>query len=169
MNTTLTRRRLLPALLGGFGAIAAGFALPDRTSAAAAEPHWRGAGQFEILDPSVRLLDTRTGGRPKPGTGTVLSVTTGFLNIVAAYVNLTVTEPEAGGYLTAWSGVALPPKTSSLNWGNVHDPADINLSNGTVVPVDNQGRFAIVVFANGQHAHVVVDLIAVYNDPASIP
>ena len=69
------------------------------------------AGAFTAITPT-RRLDTRTGlGGDTPGAGGVVRVDVGIAN-ATVLMNLTVTGPAAGGYVTAYPDGATRPVTS---------------------------------------------------------
>ena len=126
---------------------------------------WYGAGggtqgsRYHPVAPS-RLLDTRS------GLGAVVSklVPQGVLDlqvtgrggvpatgVSAVAVNVTVTEPAAGGFLTAWPTGGLPPLASNLNFA----PAQ-TVANLAVVKVGSDGRISF--FNGGGGVHVVADV-----------
>lgn len=100
-----------------------------------------------------RLLDTRElGGKVK--VGQLVEYNIGRLG-VSAVVNFTITEPNGGGFLTAW-GSGGQPDTSNVNW----DRAGQVVSNVAVVPLDN----GVIRFTVGVNpTHVVVDLQGVFS------
>lgn len=78
------------------------------------------AGGFVSVSPS-RVMDTRVGlGGPALAAGAQrkLKVTGGSVpaGVSAVVLNVTVTQPTAGGYLTVWAGGASRPNASSLNF-----------------------------------------------------
>jgi hypothetical protein len=109
----------------------------------------------EILDPAVRLLDSRdfgeTGRLDAEDITTITVPNPG--NAVAAMVTLTSVDPRAAGYFTAWPAGPVPA-VSSLNY-----VAGQSLANTTVVPLTNDGKFNIFTKAN---THLIVDLVALY-------
>ncbi len=103
----------------------------------------------------VRLLDTRnTGGVLPSGTTRDLTVagTAGVpAGVTAVTMNVTVTQPGAGGYLTVYPHGDSRPKASNLNWS----PGE-TIPNLVTVPVKD-GRIS---FYNGSggNVHVIADL-----------
>jgi hypothetical protein len=73
-------------------------------------------------------------------------------SVTAAFVNITVVEPQDSGYLTAWSGVGDPPNVSNVNFSKGQTTA-----NTSWIPVSN-GHIDIFTSAA---CHVLVDLQAV--------
>jgi hypothetical protein len=70
-------------------------------------------------------------------------------------MNVTVTEPDAAGYLTLWPSGAAMPTASNLNF-----VAGQTVPNLVVVPVGAGGRVSILNF--GGRAHVVADVLGWY-------
>jgi hypothetical protein len=101
--------------------------------------------------PPRRLLDTR----PLPSripAGQPVEVETGRTGKAVA-VNITVTQPEGNGFVTAW-GAGAAPGTSNVNYA-----AGQTIANHSVVPLDGTKiRFQI----GGAPTHVVIDLQGVY-------
>ena len=111
---------------------------------------------FVALPPS-RVLDTRAGARtPLAAGGTRGLQVTGRGGVPAAGVsavvlNVTVTEPSAGGFLTAWPGGEARPLASNLNF-----VAGQTVPNLVVVKVGATGQ--VDLFNNTGTAHVVADV-----------
>jgi hypothetical protein len=103
-------------------------------------------------DPPRRLIDTR----PLPSkipAGQAVEVSTGVTG-KAVVVNITVTEAEGPGFVTAW-GTGGPPQTSNVNFDRVGQ----TIANLAVVPLDGDLiRFQL----GGAAAHVIVDLQGVH-------
>lgn len=145
---------MLVAAMGGF------VAQRDDTRAEAAESTPAG---YIALSPG-RVLDTRPDTRinyfgPKPVGGQVITVP-GVAGASAVAVNITMTETEGGGYLSAWSGQGARPTVSIINSSG---PGE-NIANFAVVPVAADGSFALFTFAG---THIVVDLMGWF--PAGAP
>lgn len=117
-----------------------------------------------------RLLDTRNGtGAPKgavPNNGTVkLLVALGntFLappgDMSAVTVNITVVNPTAGGYVTAYADGTSRPGTSNLNY-----TAGQTVANSAIVPVAANGEIDLtnVTSATGS-THLLVDVVGYYS------
>ncbi|HZE48048.1 MAG TPA: hypothetical protein VE074_00725, partial [Jatrophihabitantaceae bacterium] len=107
-------------------------------------------GMLAPLNP-FRVLNTRNGlGAPKAavGPGKTLRVQVDGVagsgvpatGVAAVVLNVTVTAPTAGGYVTAW-GDGARPGSSNLNFGRGQ-----TVPNLAVVPVDSAGK---VSFYNG--------------------
>ncbi len=124
-------------------------------SVSAALPTTRFAG-FTTMSPE-RLLDTRlTGGAIGPGAVRGLQVTgrNGVpADATAVVMNVTVTEPTEGGFLTVWPDGTARPNTSSLNM-----TAGQTVANLVAVRVGADGRVAIYNLRGA--THVVADVVA---------
>lgn len=120
-------------------------------------------GAYVPLQP-MRVLDTRASGGPVAAFGNVVSnpqqVDQAISAPVSAYVlNLTVTSPAAGGYLTGFPYDSLdesPPKVSNLNFA----PGQ-TIANLALIPAGGSGE---VGFYNGSAgtAQIVADLFGYY-------
>lgn len=90
--------------------------------------------QYHQMAPA-RLLDTRASG--SLGSGATVNVTVGGVagipaNVTAVIMNLTVTNPTANSYLTAYAGQSSLPAVSNLNF----TPGE-TIPNLAIVPVNN--------------------------------
>ncbi|MFJ2598566.1 PKD domain-containing protein [Streptomyces erythrochromogenes] len=113
----------------------------------------------------ARFVDTREGvGTTKGMLGSRSAFTTriGGLqgvpqNITAVALNVTVTEPQGPGHLTAFSGSGPVPTASNLNFV----PGQ-TVANAVIVPVATDGTIKIF---NGAWSptHVVVDVVGYYS------
>ena len=118
------------------------------------------AGRYTALPPA-RLVDTRL--TTKVGAqGTVVVPVLGRSGVPSAgvssvLVNLTATEADGDGYLTAFASGTVRPGTSDLNV----ERRGSTSSNLAIVPVGADG--AIAVFSQ-RGAHVVVDIAGYYGD-----
>ena len=123
---------------------------------------WFGAevSTYNSLAPG-RVLDTRngTGGFSAPvgGGGTVTVSVTGRAGVPATGVsavvlNLTVTEPSVGGFLSVFPSGAARPLTSSLNF-----VAGQTVANLVMATVGSDGKVSIYNHAGS--AHVVADVV----------
>jgi hypothetical protein len=102
---------------------------------------------------AARILDTRTGtggsfGPVQPGGTVTLAVfnqggvpSTG---LAAVALNVTVTQPQTAGYLTAYDGVA-----SRLQTSNVNFVAGETIANTVVAPVATNGTIKIDNISGG--------------------
>ena len=117
-----------------------------------------GAGGYASLDRPERLLDTREGaGRLAARSVTQVDVA-GRAGVAAdataVAVNLTVTEPEANGYVTAYPCGGDVPATSSVNF-----LAGQTVANFAVVGVGAGGDICLTASAPTQ---VIVDVQGAY-------
>ena len=128
---------------------------------------WYGASgatqgsRYHPVAPS-RLLDTRTGlgavlAKLVPSGALDLQVTgrggVPATGVSAVAVNVTVTEPVTGGFLTAWPTGAVPPLTSSLNF----TPAQ-TVANLAVVKVGTDGKISFYNGGSSGGVHVIADV-----------
>jgi outer membrane protein assembly factor BamB len=118
-----------------------------------------GGADFSALPPA-RILDTRDGvGAPtgKLGAGTTLPFqVTGrggvpASGVAAVVLNVTVAEPTAGSFLTAWPAGQDRPVASNLNF-----VAGQTVPNLVVVKVGAGGQ--VDLYSNAGAAHVVADV-----------
>ncbi|WP_377640053.1 hypothetical protein [Oryzobacter terrae] len=131
-----------------------------------------GYGGYSGIEPA-RIADTRLDADPlQPGWYLTTGYDFGEFNphITAFAVNITVTRPTGSGHLTAWDGEQFPaPKTSTLNF-----TAGRTVPNMAIVPTSECGAdfcpedptiplMGVLNTSNG-NAHVVVDLVGVYDD-----
>ncbi|WP_405833761.1 PKD domain-containing protein [Streptomyces sp. NBC_00105] len=122
------------------------------------------AGGYTSMTPA-RFVDTREGlgaSRGRLAARSAFTTRIGGLQgvppgITAVALNVTVTEPEGPGHLTAYSGDGAVPTASNLNFV----PGQ-TVANAVIVPVAADGT--IKVF-NGSWmpAHVVVDVVGYYS------
>ena len=103
---------------------------------------------MRLVEPQ-RIFDTRNVGLPKDEQ--VLRVAVPGAP-KAAFVNITVSNPQKPGYATAWSGVGTRPNVSNVNYSSG------DICNTSWVPVAADGTFRIYLH---KAAHVIVDLQAV--------
>jgi len=108
---------------------------------------------FVPIQPVPRALDTRiTGGKLNPNEErfVALAGVPGFAR--AAVMNLTVTETEGAGYVSAFAADESWSGNSSINWfGN-----EQNLANGVISAVDTNGR--VKIRGGVARTHVVIDV-----------
>lgn len=152
-------------LLGAsFGGVAVATAvLPTPVSAASA------TSAYVALPTAQRLLDTRqsapldkdntisvsvTGEAPLPAAGTV----------VAAVINLTVTERAGVGFWTVWPHASGRPDASNLNIDEIRSITGGAIPNLVTVPVGADGIVDIYTSGGG---NVIVDLLGYYTPAAS--
>lgn len=121
-------------------------------------------GTFNATNP-CRLLDTRSANgvtttTPVPANGEVSLKVTGRGGVPATAstvsLNVTVTQPQAPGFLTAYPGGAAFPLASNLNFA-----AQQTVPNHVVVAVGADG---IVKLRNGSNGtvHVIADLLGYF-------
>lgn len=116
-----------------------------------------GFGEYVPVDP-VRVLDTRDGtggvsvGRATAGRPVIADVGPVVTGPWAVAVNITVIDPSAGGYLTAYAPSGPVPATSNVNF-----VAGQTVANLAVVGVFGQERVALQI--NTGTAHVAVDVV----------
>lgn len=116
---------------------------------------------FHTAGPS-RLLDTRyalgtaTTAPLKGGSNLVLNLNDGhtLANAKAVVLNVTITAPTTGGFLTVWPDGTALPNASNLNW-----TAGQTVANLVTVPVVN-GK--IDFRPNAGSVHVIADLFGYY-------
>jgi hypothetical protein len=116
---------------------------------------FRATAAFHAVNP-VRAEDTRNGAPMAAGTSRTVSVTglggvpTGGVRGVV--VNVTVVEPSAAGYVSAYPAGLPTPLVSLLNF-----TPGVTVANGVVLGVDAAGR--IEVHNSVGATHVVVDVL----------
>ena len=119
-------------------------------------------GAFHAVTP-VRLLDTRVAPEVKVAPGeTVELPVAGVAGVpvdaAAVALNITVTEPTAAGFLTAYPTGTILPATSTLNWvtgWTVPNAATVKIGANGSISLFNQITSTV---------HVVVDLSGWYDD-----
>lgn len=129
------------------------------TTDAVHAPPLAGGHAYNPVTPE-RLLDTRTGvgapvGKVTAGSTLALQVTgAGVTNVpataVAVALNVTVTEPDADGYLTVWPCGQPQPLASNLNY-----------TTGETIPnlvIAKLGSGGTVCFAGQATTHIVADV-----------
>jgi len=108
---------------------------------------------FTILDPPIRILDTRdTAAGKMRDEGLTVTVPMGG-DAVGAAVTITLAGAEEAGHATAWASGA-EPEVSCVNVG-----AGQTMANTTVVPVED-GKFKVQV--HKANAWLIVDLVGIY-------
>ena len=120
-----------------------------------------GPARFVSVPPS-RILDTRTSGRALAAGGQVKVLAAGAfgvgVNATSLVVNITATETQGPGFVTAWNGETVRPLASNL--GVEH--AGHTVSNLATVPVGLDGSFTVYVSVG---SHIVLDVFGFY-EPA---
>ncbi len=124
---------------------------------------WYGAdkastgSRYTAVNPS-RLLDTRTGAGPVgPGTITVPVAGQGGVpaSASAVVVNVTVTQPSVGGYLTVFPGGTARPLASNLNF-----VAGQTVPNLVVAKLGTDGRMSL--YNSAGTTQVILDVVGWY-------
>jgi peptidoglycan hydrolase-like protein with peptidoglycan-binding domain len=148
-----------------FGALVAATAiasaaLPAQPVAAAA-----GTSTYVAMPVAQRLIDSRLTGGPMGAGGTISIPVTGDAplpapgTVVAAVLNLTVTEPAGNGYWTVWPHTSTRPEASNLNVDELRSLAGDVVPNLVTVPVGPDGVVDVFSSAGG---NVIVDLLGYY-------
>ncbi|WP_328341123.1 choice-of-anchor D domain-containing protein [Micromonospora sp. NBC_00421] len=129
-------------------------------------------GQYQWFNP-VRILDTRAGGgKALPGGWSItawVDFVPEFKSHVRAYVlNITAVSPKKNGYLTAWSGMADVPLTSTVNYaaGKVVPNLAIVESSPCFAEYcdgESYGAPSYEIYTSAT-SHIVVDLVGVIDD-----
>jgi hypothetical protein len=118
-----------------------------------------GSGNLEFSEFTPARFDTRRTG--KPGAGAITEVATGAPGgTEAVLVNLTMTEADAAGYITADRCSALRADvntnpTGDRNFSNGNYIVGQNIANLAVVRIDGDGKFCIY---NRTPVNVVADV-----------
>jgi len=150
-----TRPNLVVAALGAGGAVS--IYTQSGTHLVADLVAWLPArGGLDARSP-VRVLDTRAAGA-KPTAGTRVDVPVvgragvPETGVGAVIFNLTITQADAPGYVTAWPSGTEPPAISNVN---VSAAGETN-QNLVIVPVGADGNVSLATFAG---AHLIADLV----------
>ena len=129
------------------------------------------ASQYTSLASPARLVDTRltttiglgTTAEVGPGGTLVVGVagTNGIpANATAAVLNVTVTQPDAGGFTTVYPTGTAMPTTSTVN---VDGPGQTRAALATV-PLGSNG--SVSVFSE-RGSHIIVDVVGYYGPAVS--
>ncbi|MDG4827857.1 hypothetical protein O7627_00905 [Solwaraspora sp. WMMD1047] len=152
----------LAAVLTGLPTTAASAAGSAAAAQAGADGTYRPVGPQRLLDtrsglgapagalPDRRVLNlqvTARGGVPANGVSAVV-------------LNVTVTAPTKGGYLTLYPAESTQPTASNLNFS-----AGKTIANSVTVPIGAGGRVAIL--HRGGSTHVIADVVGYYLSAAS--
>jgi hypothetical protein len=152
------RRRMLT--LASAAAVSP-FALPKSATAVVPVPPGT-TGPMILLNPPVRLIDSRNGGTPKKiKSGERLAF--GFLGneadfgIAGAFINLTVTQTVGAGFLTvrAFDGPLRPDRpvvTSNINWSSDGQ----TIANSSLVPLGYENLAELI--CTGGETHFIIDV-----------
>jgi len=149
--------------------LATAIAVPILIVAAPANAATTWPGSLVTVTPT-RVLDTRinVGASTPPAQGTTvlrIGATSGIplANTSAVVLNLTATQPESAGYLTAFAPGTARPITSNLNFV-AGASAQNSVSNLVVAPIDSLGQTAIYNGSGGR-VDLVGDLVGYYLKP----
>ena len=102
---------------------------------------------MKIVSP-VRVYDSRHTGVHSKGETRSVRVD----SVEAAFVNITVVDPQGDGWVTVWAGTSVTPNVSNVNFSKGQ-----TIANTSWVPVSNG---MINIFTSAP-CHVLVDLQAV--------
>lgn len=123
-------------------------------------------GRF-VPVPPTRLLDTRDGtggvaGLVAAGRTVTLQATGGVVpaSATAVALNLTITQSQGPGFLTAWPAGNVQPQTSSVNVVRAND----SVANFAIVPVGAGGAISLFMFSGG---HVIADVSGYWEESGS--
>jgi len=131
----------------------------------ASRPVTATAGEYSPVVP-FRILDTRNGtGAPTGPVGpahTLSFSATGHggvpsTGVSAVALNLTITDPTAAGYLTAWPTGATQPLASVLNWA----PGDTR-ADAVIVPVGSAGDISL--YNSAGSTDLIADVVGWFTD-----
>jgi hypothetical protein len=121
------------------------------------------SGLYTSFSP-IRMLDTRPGSRqlwtgPKPTAGSTVPVTftAPGQGAMALTVNVTVTEPEAPGFVTAWPSDVARPLASNVN---VTDTGQTIANHATVLAGLPDEDVALYTLTS---AHLIADVTGYYS------
>ncbi|MGD9702249.1 MAG: hypothetical protein AB7Q42_13745 [Acidimicrobiia bacterium] len=121
------------------------------------------ASSIVTVDP-CRLVDTREAGERLGESDTATFTAHGTCGVpasaTAVLVNVTIVNPTAPGFLTAFPAHLPRPATSTLNW----DEGTVALTNQAMVGLSVDGRFSVYNLAGD--ADVVID-VSGYLAPAA--
>jgi hypothetical protein len=166
MSRLFSRRKMI----GAGGAVALSPMVFARTAGAATDP----TGPLTVLNTPVRLYDSRVdmtplgGAKLETGSSVIVTASAGESGILmAAFVNVTVTQTEGRGFLRLTaadsSGEQPAAETSNINWLS----AGLTIGNMALTAVGSEN--GIDVFAGGSgRTHVIVDLMGYIPFPGSI-
>lgn len=100
----------------------------------------------------IRVMDTRVAKTTIPAGGTVKVNPGSYAGITAATMNVTVTAPTSGGFISAYPDGTSKPNSSNVNYG----PGQ-TIANGAVVEVGQDGYVDFTNNSTGS-TELVVDL-----------
>lgn len=165
MRAVRTRWAIVTVAAAGVVAGAAALALHGTPAGAVASAD----GSFTPLPPS-RVLNTRAGigaaQQPVPAHGTVVLQVGGrggvpSSGVGAVVLNVTVTGPTAGGYLTVWNTDIARPSASNLNFVTAQTVANL-----VTTKVDPTGRVSLYNGSPGT-VQLVADVSGYYRSGAA--
>lgn len=122
------------------------------------------ASSYVPLAAPSRVVDTRLAGGTKLAAGETRSIDPGAAvpdDATAVVANLTVTNPTAAGFLTAFPSLTIMPVVSNLNWS-----AGRSIPNLATVPLGADGK--ISVFSSAGSSDLLVDVAGYYVPEASV-
>jgi len=123
-------------------------------------PHVMPSEGLYSPSPPYRVADTRSsGGCVAGGTARQVTVAGNFAvpaDASSVQLNVTVTRPTAGGYLTAYPAGTARPNASNLNFA-----AGQTVANAVSVGVGSNGQVSF--FVNAGCADVIVDLVGFHS------
>jgi len=114
-------------------------------------------GLLQSLNP-YRVLDTRQTYMVEPGSITPVNTRLPG-GVTAVSVNITITEPQSLGFLTAWDGRNPMPLASIIN---ATAPGE-TVANFAIVPINVDGIFHLY---SSMRTHIVVDVMGFVAGPA---
>lgn len=114
----------------------------------------------------ARLLDTRSGAVPGPGSPRTVTVTgrggVPASGVTAVALNVTAVSPRSAGYLQVWPNGTSRPATSSVNFGAKETTAGL-----VVAKVGTAGQIQL---STNVGSHLIVDILGWYGaGPAYTP
>lgn len=113
-------------------------------------------GQFQpFAGANPRVYDSRAGAKLAPGEERVVPLGVSG-TAAAAMFNLTATQTEGAGFVSAYRAGIAWPGNSSINWSS----SGLDIANMVVSAVDGSGR--IVLRGGNAATHVIVDLIGTF-------
>ncbi|MDQ7911375.1 LamG-like jellyroll fold domain-containing protein [Phytohabitans sp. ZYX-F-186] len=108
---------------------------------------------------ATRMIDTRRDGGPVPSnsTKTIAQGNTVIANAPTLILNVTITQPTAGGYLTTYDASTTRPLISNMDFAANQTIA------GLTLPTANQGTVAIYTSQTaGATSHLVIDCLGYF-------
>ena len=136
---------------------------PGSSGPGIAEAATPAPGKGYVAVTPVRVLDTRKDANPLLHDETRSLKVTGLVPVpetaIAVAMNVTVTQPSGGGFLTVWPGGSARPATSSVNF-----EAGESVPNLVMVGVGAAGEILIhdFLYLETGTTHVIVDVVGYY-------